>query len=322
MRFCKLSGLRIVLNMRKALGMTEQKQHYDICCIGHTTMDRVITPAETVSMPGGTSIYFSSAMAALDIRYSLVTSLAESDQSALGALRQKGITVTVHPTAHTLFFENIYGHNPNDRTQRVLQQAAPFTPEQVTGVDASVYHLGTLMAGDIPAAAIRALAEKGKLSLDVQGYLRKVVNQDVVPVDWEEKEELLPLIHFLKANEEEMAVLTGQTDAEVGAKKLLAWGAKEVIITLGSEGSMIYTNDDYFLIPAFVPSVLKDATGCGDTYMAGYLYKRCKGVSIEEAGEFAAAMATLKLQASGPFAGTETEVELLLKKSKRHYAKL
>jgi sugar/nucleoside kinase (ribokinase family) len=302
--------------------MKEQKRPYDICCIGHTTLDRVITPAETVAMPGGTSIYFSNAMAALDVRYSLITSLAQSDQLVLASLREKGVAITVYSSAHTLFFENIYGHNPNDRTQRVLQEADPFTPQQVTGVDASIYHLGTLVAGDIPAAAIKALAAKGKLSLDVQGYLRKVRNQDVVPVDWEEKEELLPYVHFLKANEEEMAVLTGQTDAEVGAKQLLAWGAKEVIVTLGSEGSLIYTADDYYLIPAFVPTVLKDATGCGDTYMAGYLYKRCKGYPIEEAGKFAAAMATLKLQASGPFSGTEQEVEALLKRSKRHYAKL
>jgi sugar/nucleoside kinase (ribokinase family) len=275
-----------------------------------------------VSMPGGTSIYFSNAMAALDVRFSLVTSLADNELSALASLQQKEIAITVYPSAHTLFFENIYGHNPNDRTQRVLEEADPFTPEQVTGVNASIYHLGTLVAGDIPAAAIKALAAMGKVSLDVQGYLRKVANENVVPVDWEEKETLLPFVHFLKANEEEMAVLTGQTDAEVGAKKLLSFGAKEVIITRGSEGSLIYTAGDYYRIPAFVPSVLKDATGCGDTYMAGYLYKRCKGASIEEAGEFAAAMATLKLQASGPFAGTETEVESLLKKSKRHYAKL
>lgn len=295
--------------------------HYDICCIGHTTMDRVITPAETVSMPGGTSIYFSSAMAALDVNYRLVTSLADADHFELASLQNKGVAITVFSSAHTLFFENKYGHNPNDRTQRVLREADPFTPEQVTGVAASVYHLGTLVAGDIPAAAIKALAAKGRVSLDVQGYLRKVINENVVPVDWHEKEELLPFVYFLKANEEEMAVLTGQSDAEEGAKKLLAWGAKEVIITRGSEGSLVYNNADYYLIPAFTPTVIKDATGCGDTYMAGYLYKRCKGAPVEEAGEFAAAMATLKLQQSGPFAGTEKEVEALLKKSERHYAK-
>ncbi len=52
------------------------------------------------------------------------------------------------------------------------------------------------------------------------------------------------------------------------------------------------------------PPPVIDATGCGDTYMAGFLYQRIKGASLQEAGEFAAAMATLKIQSSGPFTGT------------------
>ena len=284
-------------------------------------MDRVITPNGTVLMPGGTSFYFSSAMAPLEVRYSLLTSLSNNDGPLLNALRDKSVKMTVYPSAQTLFFENRYGYNPNERTQRVLQVADPFTPQQLAAAEASIYHLGTLMAGDIPAAAIRLLATKGKLSLDVQGFLRKVSRQAVVPVDWKEKKDLLPLVYFLKANEEEMAVLTGQKEAEKGARQLLEWGAKEVIITLGSEGSLVCTADGAFRIPAFIPSVLKDATGCGDTYMAGYLYKRCKGAAIEEAGVFAAAMATLKLQTSGPFAGTEKEVRLLLEKNKPYYAR-
>ena len=292
----------------------------EICCIGHTTMDRVITPNGTVLMPGGTSFYFSAAIAPLKLRYSLLTSLSKEDWPLLKKLYEKGIAITVYPSAKTLFFENRYGYNPNERTQKVLQVADPFTLQQLQVANASIYHLGTLMAGDIPSAVIRALAARGKVSLDVQGYLRKVSHEAVVPVDWREKEDLLPFVYFLKANEEEMAVLTGKSKAEQGAKQLLAWGAKEVIITLGSEGSLICTADGFFRIPAFIPSVLRDATGCGDTYMAGYLYKRCKGSSIQEAGEFAAAMATLKLQTSGPFAGTEAEIEQLREASERHYA--
>ena len=51
-----------------------------------------------------------------------------------------------------------------------------------------------------------------------------------------------------------------------------------------------------------------DATGCGDTYMVGYLYMRNRGTSCEEAGCFAAAMCTIKLQSHGPFCGTEEEI--------------
>jgi sugar/nucleoside kinase (ribokinase family) len=42
--------------------------------------------------------------------------------------------------------------------------------------------------------------------------------------------------------------------------------------------------------------------------MAGYLSQRIKGKDIQYAGEFAAAMATIKINSSGPFAGTENEV--------------
>jgi sugar/nucleoside kinase (ribokinase family) len=48
--------------------------------------------------------------------------------------------------------------------------------------------------------------------------------------------------------------------------------------------------------------------------MAGYLYKRAKGADIQQAGEFAAAMAGLKIEASGPFSGTEEDVLEMLKR--------
>ncbi len=282
-------------------------------------MDRIITPAKTVCLPGGTSVYFSYAMAALPVRYALLTAMADADSQLLEPLRQKGVDITIYSSANTLFFENRYGDDPNERTQRVLQVAEPFSPAQVVAVEAGIYHLGTLVAGDIPAAAIRLLAKKGAVSLDVQGYLRKVDRGAVQPATWAEKEEVLPLIHFLKASEDEMRVLTGCSVIADGAEKLLQWGVKEIVVTYGSQGSEIFTAGHRYSIPAFVPAVATDATGCGDTYMAGYLYKRCKKAGIQEAGEFAAAMATLKIEDSGPFAGTKEAVEEVLRQNKKTY---
>jgi sugar/nucleoside kinase (ribokinase family) len=69
----------------------------------------------------------------------------------------------------------------------------------------------------------------------------------------------------------------------------------------------------FYDIPAYIPTTsVVDATGCGDTYMAGYLYQRSKCIPVQGAGEFAAAMATLKIEASGPFTGTEDDVFGLL----------
>ena len=49
-------------------------------------------------------------------------------------------------------------------------------------------------------------------------------------------------------------------------------------------------------------------SGCGDTYTIGYLYQRVSGAGIEEAGRFAAAMSTLKIEKSGPFNGSKEDV--------------
>jgi len=264
-------------------------------------------------MAGGTAFYFSNAVSRLDLRYKLVTALAAADMPSVYDLQAKGIDVTVLPSAHTVFFENIYPEDQDHRTQRVVRQADPFTAAQLKDIDAGIFHLGPLLAGDIPVEVIRSLAEKGKVSLDAQGYLREVKNQNVLAIDWRDKITALRYVHTLKVNESEMAVLTGQDEVRKGARILADWGVKEVVITLGSMGSVIYAGQTFYTIPAYIPTTsVVDATGCGDTYMAGYLYKRVKGASIQEAGEFAAAMATLKIEGSGPFTGTEADVLALL----------
>ena len=98
------------------------------------------------------------------------------------------------------------------------------------------------------------------------------------------------------------------------AVKLADWGVKEVLLTLGDKGSLIYVDERFYEIPAYPVENVADATGCGDTYMAGYLYMRKRGASYQEAGCFAAAMCSVKLQSYGPFGGTEEDVHSLIKK--------
>ena len=281
---------------------------YDICCIGHITLDKVVTPGSEIFMAGGTSFYFSNAIRQMDVKYGLVTSLAESEKRFADSLIVNGINVLTLPSAHTVYFENIYSTNLDHRTQRVLQTADPFTVKQLQQVQATIFHLGPLLADDISLNVIKMLAQKGKVSLDVQGYLRTVENHQVLPVDWKDKMQALPYIGILKVNEMEMEVLTGLADVKMAARLLNQWGVKEVVITLGSKGSVIYTNDTFYTIPAYQPDLLTDATGCGDTYMAGYLYKRVKGYNPQQAGEFGAAMASLKISLPGPFVGKEEDV--------------
>lgn len=289
----------------------------DICCIGHITLDKIITPKQTVYMPGGTSYYFSHGIYHLKdhAHYKLVTSLASSEYQSVNELRAKGINVEVIPSRYTVYFENKYGENQNNRTQRVLAKADPFTVEKLKHLKARFFHLGSLLSDDFPLEVIKFMSTKGILSVDAQGYLREVRGEKVYPVDWEEKREALKYIDILKVNEHEAAVLTGSSDYDEAVHLLHEWGVKEVLLTLGSEGSLIYAENKLYRIPAYPPREVVDATGCGDTYMLGYLYMRNKGASYAEAGTFAAALSTIKLEKSGPFCGTEQMASDIIKRS-------
>jgi sugar/nucleoside kinase (ribokinase family) len=216
-------------------------------------------------------------------------------------MKNLGIDVKCFDSRHSVFFENKYGTNSNNRTQRVLAKADPFTLDEMKGLEAKVFHLGSLLDDDFSPEVVKYLSTKGKISIDVQGYLREVRGEKVYAVDWKDKEEILDFTDIIKLNEHEMEVITNSKNPRTVALKLVEHGVKEVVITLGSYGSLIYAGGKFYEIPAYEPREIVDATGCGDTYSTGYLYMRMKGAGYEEAGKFAAAMCTLKLEHSGPF---------------------
>lgn len=288
----------------------------DICCIGHITRDKIITPESTVYMAGGTSFYMSYGISRLPkmVSYELVTKVGKGQLPEVEKLRQAGIDVRCYDSRHTVYFENKYGANSDNRTQRVLAKADPFTLEEMKPLEAKVFHLGSLLADDFSPEVVEYLSTKGQVSIDVQGYLREVSGEQVRAVDWKDKERILACTDILKLNEHEMEVITHSRNPRTVALQLADMGVKEVIITLGSYGSLIYCEGRFYEVPAYKPQVLVDATGCGDTYSTGYLWMRLQGASCEEAGRFAAAMCTLKLEHSGPFDKTLADIHRVMRR--------
>lgn len=297
----------------------------EIICIGHITHDHILTPDIDLHIPGGTAWYFAWGMQALastdrqaSAPYRLITSVGDADMAAVEQLREAGVRVEVLPSDATVFFENKYGKNMNNRQQRVLSKAAPFTWDRLEpllkDVDRPYFILGSLLADDFPIDVIRHLHELGSVVVDVQGYLRKVEGEAVLATDWPEKVEALKYVDVLKTNEYEMDVLTDETDPVKAVHKLGHWGVGEVLLTLGDLGSVIYRKkeDCTTKIDAIPPKKLVDATGCGDTYTMAYVYRRTQGASVADSGRFAAAVASLKLEHSGPFHGTCQEVEEII----------
>ncbi len=289
----------------------------DILCIGHITHDRIITPStpQGVDCAGGTAYYVAWALNHLpkDISYGIVTAVGDDLKHEIEKLQAAGVSIQDLGSPTSVFFENSYGRNMNNRRQKVMSKAAPFTIEQLSDVEADVFHLGTLLVDDFAPEVVEYLAQKGRVCLDVQGYLRKVCNNRVYAVDWPDKLRVLKHTDILKVNEYEIDVLTdGERDLQRGARLISSWGVREVLVTLGSYGSLIYDGNRFYEIPSYSPRQVVDATGCGDTYAAGYLYARAQGADCEEAGRFAAAMCTLKLEHTGPFDSTIDDVRRIM----------
>lgn len=291
----------------------------DICCIGHITRDKIVTPDLTAYQAGGTSYYMAEGISRLpqNVSFQLVTKVGEGQLPVVDKIKKQGVDTICYPSSHTIYFENRYGIDSNQRTQRVLAKADPFTLDEVRPLEAKVFHLGSLLADDFSPEVVEYLSTKGAVSIDVQGYLREVVDEQVHAISWRDRDRVLPVTTYLKLNEHEMEVITSSHNPRTVAMKLAESGVREVIITLGSYGSLIYADGVFHEIPSYAPSRLVDATGCGDTYSTGYLWMRMQGASIDEAGRFAAAMCTLKLEKSGPFDDTVADIHRVIRRAGR-----
>jgi len=72
------------------------------------------------------------------------------------------------------------------------------------------------------------------------------------------------------------------------------------IVTLGSEGSHIYTSKHRYEIPCAKAEALADPTGCGDAYRAGLLYGLMHDMDWETTGRIASLIGAIKMAKHGP----------------------
>ncbi len=63
---------------------------------------------------------------------------------------------------------------------------------------------------------------------------------------------------------------------------LLNEGITIVVLTMGKNGCVVATSDEYHEIPAFPVDKVLDTTGAGDAFNAGFLYGQLKGLTLQE----------------------------------------
>jgi sugar/nucleoside kinase (ribokinase family) len=239
-----------------------------------------------------------------------VTKVAIDDERLLRELEDAGVAVFNLPSEATTTFRNVYPlSNPDVRVQRVDARAGPIAAAALPDVRARIWQIGPLTKSDVDLAMVGRCAELGGLvGMDVQGLTREVVDGQVRASGPAAHMDCLRDLDVLKADEEEILTFTGAESVEAAVALVRAAGVREVLVTHGSEGAMIYGESSPLAIAAVPPRRTVDATGCGDTYLAAYLARRITTDDLRECGAFAAAAAAINLEKFGAFHGSTAEI--------------
>lgn len=282
----------------------------DILMIGHFAKDQIIVDGNATTASGGAVTYGSIALRRLGLRVAVVTRLHPDDFPLLDELRQAGVEVFATPAAETSGIANSYQSSDMERRQtRLLGFAGPFQAADIPDIEARIYAIAPIMAGEVDLPLLKTLARRGPVSLDVQGFVRVRAGRDLVFRPWAEMAEGLAHVTYLKVDRAEAEHLTGQTDLRAAAVQLAAYGPKEIVLTQSS-GVTVYAGGQFTHAP-FSPRSLAGRTGRGDTCFMTYLGKRLS-LPPAEAVRWAGAVTTLKQEKPGPWDGDLAAVERLL----------
>ena len=172
------------------------------------------------------------------------------------------------------------------------------TPEDVNYPlieNSRVFHFGSLSLTDQPsnsatAAAIEFAKSRGLLVTYDPNYRPSLWTNTQTASLMMKKH--LKDTDIIKVADNELELLTGETDLKAGAAELERSGIRCVIITLGKDGAFVSVSGESHLIPVPVVPVI-DTTGAGDAFFGGFLYSFLKsglsidGITAEDAREFA-----------------------------------
>ncbi|MGD0205722.1 MAG: PfkB family carbohydrate kinase [Dehalococcoidia bacterium] len=259
----------------------------DFLVIGHLAKDKT---AEGWRL-GGTAAYASLTASKLGLRAAVLTSAASDlDPSLL----LPDIDVRLLPSSETTTFENIYG--PKGRLQYVWARArniaASDVPREFLG--AKVVLLGPLV-GEVEEDAARCFP-RSLLAISAQGWLRTVLPdgrvEQISPRQWRPRL-LLKRSRALFVSEEDMP-------PEETEETLARWAAQVPLLafTRGTRGARLWSDGRWReVLP--MPAQEVDPTGAGDVFAAAFLCRYFETSDAWQAALFAAAAASLSLEAPG-----------------------
>lgn len=141
----------------------------------------------------------------------------------------------------------------------------------------SILHLGSataLLGGNLSssylAIATAAKANGNIISFDPNFRIDLWKGQE--ETFRKECEAYFSLADIVKVSDEEMLLITDQTDMRKGCEYFHAKGVRIVLVTLGSKGCLVSQSGTQYVVPAYEVNAI-DTTGAGDSFIGGVLFQ-------------------------------------------------
>ena len=284
----------------------------NICVIGSLNMDLVVNvdtmpkPGQTIigsnfkEVPGGKGANQAVAMARLNGNVSMIGKVGEDGfgQTLINSLKNDKVDTTYIQTAKGATGVALITVDKNAQNSIVVSPGANFEVKE----DDIDNNIEAIKNSDIVVLQLETPLNTIKYALNKAKELNKYTILNPAPAV-KLDDEIIKNVDLLTPNETELEILSGvsietEEDIQKAAQIMIEKGVKELIVTLGSKGSL-YINKEKSMFKKAYKVEAVDTTAAGDSYTGALAVALSQDKNIEDAMDFASKVGALSVLKEG-----------------------
>ena len=284
----------------------------NICVIGSLNMDLVVNvdtmpkPGQTIigsnfkEVPGGKGANQAVAMARLNGNVSMIGKVGEDGfgQTLINSLKNDKVDTTYIQTAKGATGVALITVDKNAQNSIVVSPGANFEVKE-EDLDNNIE---AIKNSDIVVLQLETPLNTIKYALNKAKELNKYTILNPAPAV-KLDDEIIKNVDLLTPNETELEIISGvsietEEDIQKAAQIMIEKGVKELIVTLGSKGSL-YINKEKSMFKKAYKVEAVDTTAAGDSYTGALAVALSQDKNIEDAMDFASKVGALSVLKEG-----------------------
>ena len=284
----------------------------NICVIGSLNMDLVVNvdtmpkPGQTIigsnfkEVPGGKGANQAVAMARLNGNVTMIGKVGEDGfgQTLINSLKNDKVDTTYIQTAKGATGVALITVDKNAQNSIVVSPGANFEVKE----DDIDNNIEAIKNSDIVVLQLETPLNTIKYALNKAKELNKYTILNPAPAV-KLDDEIIKNIDLLTPNETELEIISGvsietEEDIQKASQIMIEKGVKELIVTLGSKGSL-YINKEKSMFKKAYKVEAVDTTAAGDSYTGALALALSQDKGMEEAMDFASKVGALSVLKEG-----------------------